>query len=971
MLVSHKFELLKEKYVPELNTNARLFRHLLTGAELLSLENDDENKVFGIVFRTPPEDSTGLPHIMEHSVLCGSDKYPVKEPFVELVKGSLNTFLNAFTYPDKTCYPCASQNLQDFYNLIDVYVDATLHPLIPEHILQQEGWHYEAESADEPLSYRGVVFNEMKGAYSSPDSVLGRYIRMSLFPDIAYGFDSGGDPRKIPDLNYKQFKSFHEKYYHPSNARIFFYGDDEPDERLRRMDAYLQDFELREIDSSIDLQPRFEKPQKVGVPYVVSGESEGNKAFITMNWLLPRTNDPETVLSMDILDHILIATPASPLRKALIDSGLGEDLAGAGLQDELQQMYFATGLKGVKQEDVDKVEQLILEMLANLSEKGIDPDMVAAAVNTVEFRLRENNTGSFPRGLLLMLRSLTTWLYDGDPFAPLEFETPLMEIKESLSENQRYFEELIEQYLLNNAHRTTLVLEPDPQLRQQYEAEERARLDEVQNSWSPAELQLVVANTHKLKQIQETPDAPEALATIPVLKLSDLEMENKLIPLELISQDGSQILYHDLFTNGILYLDVGFDIHTLPGELLPYVPLYGRALLEIGTETEDFVKLSQRIGRSTGGIRPTTFTSVIRNSDAGATWLFLRGKATMEHGQDLLEILEDVLMKVKLDHRERFLQIVLEEKASQESALVPGGHRFVNSRLRSKYNEADWVSEQIEGVDYLFFLRQLVNEIESNWPAVLDRLFAVHDILVNRSAMLHNVTVDAENWQIFQPQLTEYILSLPSTLPEIVPWQPDKQALDEGLIIPAQVNYVGKAANLYQLGYQLDGSILAITKFLRTTWLWERIRVQGGAYGGFCLFDQRSGIFSYLSYRDPNLLGTIKNYDQTGSFLRQLDLSDEELAKSIIGAIGDIDAYQLPDAKGYTSMIRYLSGITDESRQKLRDELLATNPKDFHAFAEVLDGVRDEGRVVVMGSAEAVRDVNRAYPEWLVEQRVL
>ncbi len=478
MTIMHGFELVREQEIPELKTRARLFRHGKTGAELLSLENDDENKVFGITFRTPPKDSTGAPHILEHSVLCGSRKYPVKEPFVELVKGSLNTFVNAFTFPDKTSYPVASTNLQDFYNLIDVYLDAVFYPLITPLTLAQEGWHYELDAVDSPLIYKGVVYNEMKGAYSSPDNVLGRHSQQSLYPDTTYGCDSGGDPEKIPELTYEAFKAFHERYYHPSNSRIFFYGDDHPEERLRLINGYLQDFEHIDPDSGVQLQPRFAIPRRVALPYDAgAGEDaqDDHKAYITVNWLLPETGDPETTLGLGILEHILVETPASPLRKALIDSGLGEDLVGGGLDTGLRQMNFSTGLKGVSPQDTQKVEALIIDTLARLAQDGIDPETVAASLNTVEFRLRENNTGSFPRGLSLMLRALTTWLHDSDPIAPLAFQVPLFSIKTRLDSGERYFENLIRDCLVDNMHRSTVILEPDPDLSKRREAAEKER----------------------------------------------------------------------------------------------------------------------------------------------------------------------------------------------------------------------------------------------------------------------------------------------------------------------------------------------------------------------------------------------------------------------------------------------------------------------------------------------------------------
>ena len=965
------FALLKETDLAEYNTKAKLYRHKATGAEVLSLENDDENKCFGITFRTPPQDSTGIAHIMEHSVLNGSRKYPVKEPFVELLKGSLKTFLNAFTYPDKTCYPVASTNLKDFYNLVDVYLDAVFYPRIRPEILQQEGWHYELENPAAPIIYKGVVFNEMKGVYSSPDSLLGRYSQTALFPDNTYGVDSGGDPREIPNLTYKQFKSFHDTFYHPGNARIFFYGDDPPEKRLELLQEYLKDFQAIQVDSTVDLQPAFDGPRRQVYPYAAGDEEAQQKTYLTVNWLLPEpTHDATLVLSFYFLSYILVGTQASPLRKALIDSGLGEDVTG-GLDGQLRQMMFSTGLKGLKRGDADQVEQLIMDTLAQLAQDGIDPDMTEAALNSIEFNLRENNTGSFPRGLSLMLRSLTTWLYDGDPLTTLAFETPLAAVKANLAANKRYFEHLIDTYLLQNQHRVTVILEPDPDLKQRQEAAETERLAQAKAAMSDADIQATIENTRKLKVMQETPDAPEALAKIPRLSLDDLDRQGKNIPLAVSTLNGCELLYHDLFTNGIVYLDAGFNLQTVPQELLAYVPLFSQALLKIGTETEDFVKLSQRIGRKTGGIWTSSFSSMMHESDDNAAWMFLRGKGTMAQTDDLLNILRDVLLTVKLDNRERFKQMVLESKARAEAGLIPGGHGVVDTRLRANFNVSDWLDEQMGGVTYLFFLRKLVEDVDKNWPDVLAKLEAVRHVLLNRSNMLCNVTLDESNWQQFQPKLADFLSAMPAGPLEIARWTPAYSGLSEGLTIPAQVNYVGKGANLFDLGYKLHGSNIVITNFLRTTWLWEKIRVQGGAYGGMCNFDSTSGVFSFLSYRDPNLLGTLDNYDQASQFLRQVELNEDELTKSIIGAISRLDSYQLPDAKGYTSMVRHLIGMTDDIRQQRREEVLFTTAADFMAFADVLTQVNEKGMVVVLGSREAIEEANRAKGNWLKVQKVM
>jgi len=960
------FHLVEDRYIHELKTRARLYRHLPTGAELLSLENQDENKCFGITFRTPAAASTGVAHIMEHSVLCGSEKYPVKDPFIALAKGSLKTFINAFTYPDRTCYPVASTNVQDLYNLIDVYMDAVLHPRISKHVYQQEAWHYEIEDQGGPLIIKGVVYNEMRGAYSSPDSLLMRNVQQALFPDTPYGVDSGGDPEVIPTLTYEQFVEFHRTYYHPSNARIFFYGDDDPDERLARMSQYLTGYDRLEIDSEVPPQQPWTEPRRVTVPYPVSqDESAAKKGMITISWLLPETGDPSMVLGVGILAHILIGTQASPLRKALIDSGLGEDLAGAGLENDLRQMYFSTGLKGVVDADADQVEAIIDHALADLARDGIERDMIEASINTTEFALRENNTGRFPRGLSLMLRSLRDWLYDRNPLDLIAFEEPLRTIKERVAGDERYFSTLIRELLIENPHRLVLLMKPEPGLGERRDAQERERLNRVLDALTPDQREEAVRATQALKQYQSEPDDPLALARIPSLSLDDLDKESPRIPLDVLEQGDTPILYHDLFTNGIIYVDLAMDLHALPQNLLPYVSLFGEALTALGTEDEDYVRLSQRIGRKTGGVGYTTLISSVRDQREGATWLVVRGKATVVQAGDLLAIVSDVLTRTRLDNRERFRQILLEEKARAEAALIPGGHAVVNTRLRANYGEANWVDEQVGGLSYILFLRDLVDKVERNWPDVLADLETIRKAVVSRAHMVCNVTIDAENWRLIRPAMDEFLEGLPTAAYTPNRWEPTRTPDQEGLTAPVQVNYVAKGANLYDLGYTYDGSVAVITNHLRGTWLWDQIRVQGGAYGAFCLFDYRSGVWSYVSYRDPNLLSSLEAYDRTSDHLRNLHLSQDELTKSIIGTIGALDAYMLPDAKGYTSMVRYLVGDTDDLRQERRNQILSTTEDDFRRFADVLDAVHDQGRVVVLGSPEVITRVNEERGGWL------
>ncbi len=972
----HGFELIEERHIAEINSQARLYRHAKTGARLLSLENDDENKVFGVTFATPPEDSTGLPHILEHAVLCGSQTYPVKEPFKELRKGSLNTFLNAMTWPDKTVYPVASQNQADFYNLTRVYLDAVFKPFITPETLQAQGWHYETDGSDAPLTFKGVVFNEMKGAYSSPDALIGRFSQQSIFPDNIYGFDSGGDPAVIPDLTYEQFKRFYDRHYHPSNSYIYFYGDDHSDERLAMVDAYLSEYEPIEPAPPVALQPhlgvtrRFEYGYDAGAADGDDSAEPARRSYVTLNWLLNEVVDLDTTLALDVLSHILVGTQASPLRKALLDSGLGEGVIGGGYDSSYRQAVFSTGLKNIAAADSGRVEQLVLDTLAELARDGIDRDMIAASLNTIEFRLREANTGSFPRGLMVMFAALGGWLHGGDPLADLAYAAPLERLKQQAADDPRFFEALIQRYLLDNPHRSVVLLQPDPGARERAEAAERARLDAARAAMSDADVAEVQATMERLKTLQDTPDTPEALATIPTLTLADLDREIRRIPVAEGELAGVPLLTHDLFTNGILYLDLGFDLASLPQRLLPYGELFGRLLLSMGTETQDYVKLSQRIGRETGGIYRMAHASTTR-SGAAATHLFLRGKATLDKSQALLDILRDVLLTARLDNPERLRQIVLEEKAGREAGLIPGGHMVVLNRLRARYTTADWAAEQMGGVSYLFFLRELAQRIEQDWPAVLADLEAVRAALIRRGGMLCNVTVDQASFDAFQPQLADFLAHLPAGAPAAADWQPAQAEAPEGLTLPAQVNYVGKGANLYRLGYALHGSTFVAVKFLDNTWLWDKVRVQGGAYGGFCSFDSLSGVLAYLSYRDPNLLGTLQTYDAAAHYLRTVELTQGDVEKIIIGVIGQMDRYELPDAKGFTSLVRTLNGDTDAIRQRLRDEVLATTVADVRRLADLLDLVAQQGSVVVLGSEQAICEANAALDAPLSVTRVL
>ncbi|HTJ58998.1 MAG TPA: insulinase family protein [Devosiaceae bacterium] len=966
------FELLRDEAIAEVNSRARLYRHKKTGAEVLTLANDDENKVFGITFKTPPEDSTGVAHILEHSVLCGSRKYPVKEPFVELLKGSLHTFLNAMTFPDKTVYPVASQNLKDFYNLVDVYLDAVLFPLISENTFRQEGWHFELDSSQGPLTYKGVVFNEMKGAYSSPASVLGRKVQQTLYPDTTYGVDSGGDPAKIPDLTYTYFKNFHDRFYHPSNSRIVFYGDDPEEQRLEKLEEFLGQFDRIEPNSAIGLQPRFSAPKHITGTYA-AGEEEAEKpntAMVSVNWMLDPTADQETAIILALLEFSLVGTSAAPLRKALTDSGLGEGLTSSGIADDYRQPMFSVGLKGVEAGNAPKVEALILDTLQKLARDGIDKETVAAAVNTLEFQLRENNTGSFPRGIALIFRAMRTWLHEGDPLEPLYFEAALGRIKERLANGEKLFETVIGKQLLDNPHRTTVLLTADPEQGEREAAQERARLDAIRGEMSETEVADVMAVATTLKSLQEAVDPPEELAKIPTLHLSDLPRENKITPSEESRMGETRVLFHDLKTSGVVYLDLAFDIHGLDPALLPYFPLFTRALTQTGTAKEDFVSLSQRIGRSTGGIGAGRHTSGTFKGKEAAAYLLVRGKSVPDQTGELLAIATDILLTPRLDNKERIRQMVLEEKAGFESRLSGMGNSLASMRVKANFHEADWLAEQLSGVTHLFFLRQLVTEIDADWPAVAAKLEAIRETVVNRAGLVANITTDRAEWEKFAPELAAFLAGLPSRPVVFTPWPLPEGKVAEGLTIPAQVNFVAKGANILNLGYTPSGATAVAMTSLNTGYLWDKVRVQGGAYGSGTGFTEVTGSFVFTSYRDPNLLQTLDIYDQASGFLRR-EIEEAELTRSIIGVIGRMDGHQLPDAKGYSALIQTLIGESHEHRQQRRDEVLGAKLADFRALADVLAQAAKVGQVAVVGSEAAIKAANDERSGFLKVTRVL
>jgi Zn-dependent M16 (insulinase) family peptidase len=975
------FDVVDDSFIDEYGLRATTYKHKKSGAEVLSvIAPEDNNKVFGVVFRTPPEDSTGLPHILEHSVLCGSRKFKTKEPFVDLIKGSLNTFLNAFTYPDRTCYPVASVNLKDFYNLIDVYLDAVLHPraLDDPQVLQQEGWHFELEDPSKPLEYKGVVYNEMKGVYSSPDSLLSKAAQEALFPDNTYGVDSGGDPRKIIDLDFQKFKDFHSKYYHPSNARAYFYGDDDPLKRLEILDGYFSEFDEIEVDSTIKFQKKIDELKRVEVSYPVQ-DGDSAKHIMTVNWMLHEGRlTAEEAITLQILNDLLIGRSSSPLRKALIESGLGESLSGGGLSDELLQATYSIGLKGVEAENVPKIEALINEQIERLAKEGFHPDDITACVNSLEFSLREFNTGGFPKGLSLMIAMFSKWNYDEDPTSGVRFEKGLKEFKDDIAAGKPVFQDMLNKFFVSNKHKVIVDMKPDTELEKINQEWEETVLKQAKETMSSADIEEVIDSTKKLKAAQLAEDSPEARATIPKLALEDIEREVKVVPIEVDkSIDGVTILTHDLETSGILYTDIGFDASSITEEDLVLMPLFTQMLTETGTKDLDEAQLLRRIDSETGGVSFSFSqnlkgaTDSVADLDDPLLHIMTRGKATKDKVPELLSIIRDILFDARLDNKKRAVEMLKQMKSNNEMRVIGAGHAYASSRVGAHVSLNGYISEATGGLTYIRNLGKLLEEAENDWPKIQARLETLREKIMRKGGLVINLTGNKALLEDTRPAVDEFLGKIPAAGPKNAKlaetWSKSKllTSENEGFTMPSQVNYVVKGAQIFKPGEKIKGSYSVASRFLSTGYLWDNVRVVGGAYGGSASLGTQSGVLSFFSYRDPNLGDTLSIYDNAAEALTKEveELDDERLVEAIIGMVGGMDAPQNADGKGYTSMIHYITGRTTEDRQRFRNEVLATSKEDFLEFAEKLKTVKDHGITAVFGSQAAFDAANEALPE--------
>jgi hypothetical protein len=955
--IYHGFRLLEEKEVKELNSRALLFSHEKSGARLFILENEDDNKVFSITFRTPPEDSTGVPHILEHSVLCGSRKYPVKEPFVELAKGSLNTFLNAMTFSDKTMYPVASRNDQDFRNLMDVYLDAVFYPNIYKYpeILKQEGWHYHLEDENDDLTYKGVVYNEMKGAFSSPESILFRKIQESLFPDTPYGVESGGDPEVIPQLTQEQFEAFHKRYYHPSNSYIYLYGKIDVLEQLEYLDqAYLKDFDRIDIDSEIPEQKPFDRTRQLIVEYPISqGEKEEDKTFLSINFVVGRATDPELVLAMTILEYMLLETPAAPLKRALIEADLGKDVFGS-FDHHILQPALSVVIKNSNEHEAARFEEVLFATLERLVREGIDKKIIESAINRIEFELREADTKSYPKGLIYGINSLSSWLYGESPLLHLQYESTLDSIKKGMAGN--YFERLIQQHLIDNPHRSLLIVRPRRGLAEQKAEEVRKELAEYKAKLSEAEIKELVQKTKELQQRQNTPDAPEELECIPLLQLHDLDKEIEKLPLVEKNLSGTPVLAHPIFTNGIAYVNLYFDTRGVEQELLPYIALLAAVLGNVSTEKRGYQELSNEIDMHTGGIQYAVDVFANKDKiDQFSPKLIIKSKALADKIPNLFELIAEIVSKTRYEDKKRLKEILLETKSRLEMTIMQSGHLIAASRAMSYYSPVAKYSENLKGLSFYQFIVGLLSEFDAKFEEISHNLRKVAQAIFQQTNLLSSVTADEKDYGKFEKNFSILYQALGNQRLPRREYQFDLSPQNEGLLTSSKVQYVAKAYNFKKLGYEYSGSMQVLRTILSLDYLWNRVRVQGGAYGCMAGFDRYGNLY-FTSYRDPNLQETLNVYNRAEDYVRSFNGSEREMTKYIIGTISRMDTPLTPSMKGERATTYYLSHVTANDLQKERDEVLNTKVEDIRNLADVVANAMEQNYICTLGNEDKIKE---------------
>lgn len=957
------YEIIEERELKDIHSIGYIIRHKKSGARITVISNDDENKVFYIGFRTPPSDSTGVPHIIEHTVLCGSEKYPVKDPFVELVKGSLNTFLNAMTYPEKTIYPVASCNDADFQNLMSVYMDAVLHPNIYkyEEIFKQEGWHYELEDMDAPLTINGVVYNEMKGAFSSPDDVLEREIMSSLFPDTTYANVAGGDPDHIPELTYEQYLDFHRKYYHPSNAYIYLYGDMDIVEKLQWMDEeYLSKYDKIDVDSAVEVQKPFAMPVEIIREYpIASGETEVDNTYLSYNMVIGTILDRKLYQAFDILDYALLSAPGAPLKQALIDAGIGKDIVG-GYDCGTLQPVFSIVAKNTNLSEKEHFLTVIRETLREQVKNGIDKKALLAGINSAQFRFREADYGQLPKGLLYGIQCLDSWLYDDmQPFMHLEALEIYRFLKEQVQTD--YYEKLIEKYLLDNPHASVVIAIPKTGLNTVREETLEKKLAAYKASLSEEDKERLIRDTIHLHAYQEEPSSREDLEKIPMLHREDLKKTAAPLNNKVVMSGETKIVHHEMYANGIDYLSLMFDIRDMKPEELPYLGILKAVLGYVDTANYSYAELANEINIHTGGIGSIIgIYPNVKDADKIAFLYEVKTKVLAEKLSDSMRLIEEILLTSKISDEKRLYEILGELKSRLQAGLSASGHVTALTRAMSYFSRTSYYQDATNGIACY----RVIADYESNFAEKKTELIEKLEELVHRifTADRLMVSITCEQCDFFAVEKAVndlkgklYVSDADDARRELPSIEFRKR--NEGFMDASQVQYVARAGNYMAHGYKYHGALKILKVIMGYDYLWVNIRVKGGAYG--CMNGyMRNGDTYFVSYRDPNLTATNEVYNHITDYVGAFEADEHDMTKYIIGTISDMDIPLNPSAKGARAMTAYLQELTYEELQKEREQIIGATAADIRALKDMLASVLCDEAICVIGN-EAVLQENK------------
>ncbi len=956
--MNKNYKLIKEEFISEINSKAKLLEHIKSGARVLLLENDDENKVFQIGFKTPPADDTGVPHILEHSTLCGSKKYPVKEPFVELLKGSLNTFLNAMTFSDKTIYPIASCNDKDFANLMDVYLDAVFYPNVYKHeeIFKQEGWHYELDSLDGDIIYNGVVYNEMKGAFSSPTQVVARASNNSLFPDTAYGVESGGDPAAIPTLTYEAFKNFHSKYYHPANSYITLYGNFDEEERLDYMDKeYLSKFDKIKVDSDIPYQKPFKEHKEINISYPVGrDETLDDKTFYTFNAVIGKYDDIKLVYAMNIITEILLNVPGAPLKQALLNAGIAKDISGSFDNSSLQPTFsiMATNAKADK---LNEFKGIIKNTLDAIVKNGLDKRTIEAGINFMEFQFREGDFGGAPKGLLYAIQAYNTWLYDdNNPYAMLQFDEVFKFLREKINSN--YYEEIIKKYLLDNNHASFVVCSPSQTLNEEREAKLKAKLSAFKATLSKEELEKMIEDTKALKKYQATPNTKEELDTIPMLAKEDIKENLPKILNEEKVVSGVKVLKHAFPTNGISYFGFEFCCDGVKRELVPYIGLLSNLLGLVDTKNHKYQDLATDIMINSGGIN-TEIKSIDKDGDF-VPFFEVSAKVLPNKIDFIFDIVSEIITTSSFLDKKHVYEVIAMQKANSQMGILGRGHLVAALHAMSYYAKSNNFNDLVKGINYYKFLEDLEENYEKRYEELKEKLEEVMKIIFRKENLIINYTSLDDEYEAYVGKFSDSLFT-EDVKKEKFTFTPSRD--NEGFKTSSQVQYCGLAGSYKEIG-KYDGGLRALSMALNYDYLWTNIRVLGGAYGFLLRFTDNSDIM-LGSYRDPNLAKTYEVFKGISKFVREFNPTDEDLLKYIIGAVGDVSYPLTPAQKGNRSFVAYVRGIGEDYYHNEFMEILNVDKANFKKYADYFDKVISENYVCTIGNETKVEEAKNIFKE--------